>query len=149
MSTAANRDDDPLAAWESLLQAHARVSDELARELKNERDLELSWYEVLLHLSTAPGRRLRLQDLATKVLYSRSGLTRLVDRLATAGLVTREPCEEDRRGTWAVLTPEGLRTFRRAAPTHLRGIETHFISKLSAHEIAVIRSAMRRIAHRA
>jgi DNA-binding MarR family transcriptional regulator len=118
----------------------------LARELKNERDLELSWYEVLLHLSTAPGRRLRLQDLATKVLYSRSGLTRLVDRLATAGLVTREPCEEDRRGTWAVLTPEGLRTFRRSAPIHLRGIETHFISKLSDHEIAVIKSAMRRIA---
>jgi DNA-binding MarR family transcriptional regulator len=149
MSIAAHRYDEPLAAWEAFLQAHARVSDELARDLKKERDLELSWYEVLLHLSSAPGRRLRLQDLATRVLYSRSGLTRLVDRLASAGLVTREPCEEDRRGTWALLTPEGLRTFRRAAPTHQRGVEDHFIAKLSDHEIAVITSAMKRIAEHA
>ena len=88
-------------------------------------------------------------NLATQVLYSRSGLTRLVDRMVTAGLVEREPCEEDKRGTWAVLTPPGLRAFRRAAPTHVRGIDEHFVSKLSDEEIAIISSAMRRLADNA
>lgn len=138
--------DKALGAWESFLHAHARAWEQLSRELKEERGIELSWYDVLYQLSKAPGQRLRLQDLANRVLYSRSGLTRLVDRMAKAGLVTREPCEEDRRGTWAVLTAEGLRTFRRAAPTHLRGIQEHFVRKLTDEEVEVIARAMEKVA---
>jgi len=138
--------DGQLAAWRSLLEAHAAVTELLARELEDERGLPLAWYEVLLQLATAPGGRLRMQDLAQSVLLSKSGLTRLVDRMERDGLVSRERCPSDRRGTFAVLTSKGRTAFRRAAPVHLRGIQDHFAGHLDGDEAEVLHAVLARVA---
>lgn len=134
-----------LEIFGSFLKAHQQVAEALNKSLTDERGISLAWYEVLLELSYMPDGRLRLQDLAERVLYSRSGLTRLIDRMEKAELVKREPCDDDKRGTWAVLTNKGLREFRRAAPTHLRGIETEFFSRLTDDEVEAVGKAMSRI----
>ena len=126
------------------LRAHAAVVAALGAELEAERDLPLPWYDVLVSLSDCGGR-LRMQELADRVLFSRSGLTRLVDRMAGAGLVTRERCEDDRRGTFAVLTDAGARRLRDAAGVHLRGIDAHFASHLTDADVAALRSVLAKI----
>lgn len=141
----ARPDPQRLEAWRAFLRAHAVLTDTLDRELQAERDLPLAWYDVLLNLTEAPDHRLRMRDLADRVLLSRSGLTRLVDRMATAGLVSREPDPDDRRGTLACLTDTGLHTLRRAAPVHLRGVQQHFARYLRDDEVAVVRDALERI----
>ncbi|MGH7748822.1 MAG: MarR family winged helix-turn-helix transcriptional regulator [Candidatus Dormibacteria bacterium] len=138
-------DAERLAAWRLLLETHAAVVDRLSHELEAECDLPLTWYDVLLQLSLAPGGRLRMRDLADAVLLSRSGLTRLVDRMAAAGLVCREAHASDGRGANAVLTPAGRAALRRAAPVHLRGIEAHFARHLSDEDVAALRSALGRV----
>jgi DNA-binding MarR family transcriptional regulator len=100
---------------------------------------------VLLNLSEADADRLRMRDLADRVMLSRSGLTRLVDRMAAAGLVAREPDPDDRRGTLACITTEGMQTLRRAAPVHLRGIQEHFASHVRDDEVAVLQAALERV----
>ncbi len=127
------------------LRAHQQVYESLNKSLLEERGLSLPWYDVLLQLSESGEDRLRLQELADRVLYSRSGLTRLIDRMEAAGLVSREPCEDDRRGTFAVLTADGKRALRRAAPTHLRGIEKQFFSKLTGEQLSVVDEAMKEV----
>jgi DNA-binding MarR family transcriptional regulator len=131
---AAQPDSHRLDLFGSFLRAHAQIYEALNRDLLAERGISLPWYEVLLQLASAPESKLRLQDLAERVLYSRSGLTRLIDRMESAGLVKRQPCSHDKRGTFASLTPDGSREFRRAAPTHLRGIEEYFFRHLSEPE---------------
>jgi DNA-binding MarR family transcriptional regulator len=138
-------DPGKLAAWRSFLQAHAVVTEALGRELEAERDLPLSFYEVLLHLHEAPHGRLRMAELAERILLSKSGLTRLVDRMEEAGLVERAECPTDRRGIEAAITPVGRQTLREAAPVHLRGIEEHFASRLSAQEAETIERSLRKI----
>jgi DNA-binding MarR family transcriptional regulator len=128
--------DSRLAAWSTFLRAHARVVRELERELQADQDLALTDYDVLVQLAAAPERRLRMSDLADRLLLSRSGVTRLVDRLVADGLVERVMCESDRRGQWAALTGAGRDRLRRAAPTHLRGVATHFLDRLSADDLA-------------
>jgi DNA-binding MarR family transcriptional regulator len=138
-------DPERLAVWRLLLETHAAVVDRLSRELEAESDLPLTWYDVLLQLSGAPGGRLRMRDLAEAVLLSRSGLTRLVDRMEAAGLVCREAHPSDGRGANAVLTPAGRTALRRAAPVHLRGIDFHFARHLSDEEVATLRAALDRV----
>src|SRR5574341_775451 len=96
--------NDRLAAWAAFLRAHAAIKAKLERELLTERDLPLTWYEVLLHVD-AFGGGMRMQELARSVLLSKSGLTRLVDRMEAAGLVVRRTCESDRRGAFVDITP--------------------------------------------
>ena len=127
-----------LAAWRALLEAHAAVTDLLERELEQERGLPLSKFEVLLKLAEAPGGRLRMLELAHSVLLSKSGLSRLVDRMEEAELVRRERCPSDRRGAYAVLTDQGRALLRRAAPVHLRGIQEHFARHLADDEVQVL-----------
>jgi DNA-binding MarR family transcriptional regulator len=134
-----------LDAWRSFLRAHSKVTRLLDAELTAECDLPLGSYEVLLHLNEAPDRRLRMTDLADRVLLSRSGLTRLVDRLERDGLIRRESCPSDLRGTNAVLTDEGLDRLRSAAPIHLRGVREHIVDLLSEEELATIATAFGRI----
>ena len=122
------------AAWRSFLRAHATLVRRLEGELVAEHDLPLPSYDVLVQLSEAPGRRLRMTELADRVLLSRSGLTRLVDRLARDGLVERQACPDDARGTLAVLTDAGLDRLRTAWPTHLRGVAAH-LGRLSPAEV--------------
>lgn len=135
-----------LAAWRAFLRAHATVMDRLDHELQAEQGLLLTWYEVLLHLAEAPDDRLRLSDLASRLLVSRSGITRLVDRMVGAGLIERQACPTDRRGSFAVLTGDGRARLRRAAPVHLRGIEEHFARHLRPEEVGPVRAAMERLA---
>jgi DNA-binding MarR family transcriptional regulator len=115
-----------LELWERLIRAHSGIVGRLEEEMESAHGLSLRWYEVLLHLSRAPDGAMRMQDLADLALQSKSGLTRVVDRMEAAGLVTRQICPSDRRGVLAVITPEGRRRFRQAARVHVRGIERHF-----------------------
>jgi len=135
-----------MAAWRAFLEAHARATAQLSRELLDERSLPLAWYDVLVQLSEAPDQRLRMQELADRVLLSQSGLTRLVDRMQKDGLVERLRCASDGRGTFATLTPAGLRQLRSAYPTHLRGVRTWFADLLDDEEAAVLTRALQRVA---
>ena len=135
-----------MAAWRSFLTAHAAIVDRLGKEMEAATGLPLSWYEVLLSLFEADGRRLRMHVLADSLLLSRSAATRFVDRMEGAGLVERVQCPSDRRGTFVSMTDEGLDAFTRAAPLHLRGVEDHFAGHLSRDEAAQLASIMNRLA---
>jgi DNA-binding MarR family transcriptional regulator len=141
----ARPDPAQLAAWRRLLEAHATVTELLEHELVAERGLPLSRYDVLLNLAEAPEGRLRMQELSASVLLSKSGLSRLVDRMVEAGLVRRERCQDDRRGWFAVLTDQGRSALRRAAPVHLRGIHEHFARHLEPEEVQVLATALARV----
>ena len=134
-----------LEVWKQFLRAHRQLTGVLGAELEQERGLPLGWYEVLLHLANAPDDRLRMGDLADAAMLSPSGLTRVVDRMVDAGLVDREPCSSDRRVLYAQLTSSGRATLRRAAPTHLRGIEEHFASVLTDEDVAVLGRVLGRV----
>lgn len=127
------------------LRVHAAVLRRLEAELIAEHALPLSYYDVLLQLSEAQGRRLRMNDLAERVLLSRSGLTRLVDRMTRDGLVERQACPRDKRGMFAVLTDCGYARLRHAAPTHLRGIVAHMTGKLSDAELSALGRVLARL----
>jgi DNA-binding MarR family transcriptional regulator len=139
-------DDDRLEAWAAFLRAHAALTAALERELLSERGMPLSWYEVLLRLIAAPEGSLRMQELARAVFFSKSGVTRLIDRMEEAGLVERRHCPSDRRGTYASITDSGRSAFRRAVPVHLAGIREHFGNHLSDEETAVLRDVLSRVA---
>jgi DNA-binding MarR family transcriptional regulator len=121
--------------WRAFLRTHAETVGRLERDLAAEADMPLGWYDVLLQLAEAPDHRLRMADLADRVLLSRSGLTRLVDRLTAEGLVTREPFPGDARGLYTVLTAEGLARLRQAAPVHLAGVQRYWLSKFTDDEL--------------
>jgi DNA-binding MarR family transcriptional regulator len=127
-----------MLAWRRFLLAHARVTRRLENDLLAERQLPLASYDVLVQLVEAPERRLRMSELAERVLLSRSGLTRLVDRLEREGLVRREVCEDDARGLFTVLTAEGFDRLRSASPVHLRGVSDYAVGRLDEHEAAAL-----------
>lgn len=131
-----------LSVWRVFLRAHASIAGRLERDLVAAHALPLAWYDVLLQLAESPGQRMRMTDLATRVLLSRSGLTRLVDRLVADGLVERAACPSDARGTYTVLTGAGLGRLRDAAPTHLRGIGEYVAGPLSDREIDTLRGLL-------
>ena len=124
--------------WRTFLQAHALISRRLDEELRAEQSMSLAEYDALVQLALAPERRLRMSQLADRVLLSRSGVTRLVDRLVAAGFVDRTQCTTDARGAEAVITELGLTRLRRASRTHLRGIDHYFIGPLSEDELGAI-----------
>jgi DNA-binding MarR family transcriptional regulator len=134
-----------LELWEHLMRAHAGIVAQLEAEMESEQHLSLRWYEVLLHLNRAPEGQMRMQDLAAVSLQSKSGLTRLVDRMEEAGLVTRQSCPSDRRGVFAAITPAGRRRFKRAAPLHVRGIERHFGRHLAEGDSPALTSVLERL----
>jgi len=144
-TTSIRPDPSALASWRVFLRAHAVTTRRLEVELLAEQDLPLASYDVLVQLVDAPGRRLRMTELASAVLLSRSGLSRLVDRLQREGLVTREAASEDGRGMYAVLQPAGLSRLRTAAPTHLRGVAEHMTSKFSDAELQALRALLDRL----
>ena len=135
--TMSRPDPDRLAVWRSFLEAHAAITQTLAAELEAERSLPLGWYDVLLTLHEADGR-LRMHERAGRQLVNKSSLTRPIDRMTDAGYVEREPCLEDGRGQYAVLTREGRDTLRRAAPTHLRGVQEHFAQYLTDSDVVAL-----------
>jgi DNA-binding MarR family transcriptional regulator len=139
-------DDPRLDAWRTFLFAHAQVRRQLERELQAEQEMSLGEYEVLLFLAYSDERRLRMSELADRMVLSRSGATRLVDRLEAAGFVERVSCDTDRRGQWAQLTRAGYERLRAASPTHLRGIAEHFLDRIPADELAALRGTLERVA---
>ena len=134
-----------LLAWRQFLRAHALVTRRLESDLMSEQQLPLASYDVLVQLVEAPRRRLRMSELAERVLLSRSGLTRLVDRLEREGLVGREPCEDDARGLYSVLTDAGYERLRGATGTHLRGVAEHAMGRLDNDEARQLFALLSRI----
>jgi DNA-binding MarR family transcriptional regulator len=138
-------DDPRLAPWRAFLEAHARVSRRLDEELRAEHDLSLAEYDALLSIAQAPGRRIRMRQLSDRVILSKSGITRLIDRLVADGLVERSACLADARGAEAVMTAEGLARLRAASRTHLRGITEHFLEPIEGTDVASLERAMRAV----
>jgi DNA-binding MarR family transcriptional regulator len=140
--TSSRLTDTEMRAWQALLHAYRQVIRRLDRELRDEHDLPLAAYDVLLRLARVPDRALRMTDLAERVELSPSGLTRLVDRLVDKRLVERRTDPEDARVSLACLTEEGLRQLRRAARTHLRGIREQFTGRLSEPQLRSVASGL-------
>jgi DNA-binding MarR family transcriptional regulator len=130
-----------IAAWRGMLAVHSTMIARLDSELEREHGLPLTSYEVLLHLADSEEGSLRMGELAERLFLSRSGLTRLIDRLEKAGLVEREVCDSDRRGYFARLTDAGRERFDEARPTHLRGVREHFLSKLDRGDLDALARA--------
>jgi DNA-binding MarR family transcriptional regulator len=123
------------------------VIQRIERDLQAEGLPPLGWYDVLWALYRAPGRRLRINELAEQVVLSRTGMVRLVDRIEAAGLLRREPVPEDRRGAYAMITEEGVKMLRKMWPVYARGIEALFLAPVGA-DAAVVRDALERVAER-
>jgi DNA-binding MarR family transcriptional regulator len=138
-------DDPRLDAWRAFLRAHAQITRQLERELQSEASMALADYDVLVQLGNADEHRLRMSELADRLLLSRSGITRLVDRLERDGLVERRVCESDRRGQWAGLTDAGRERLRDASPTHLRGVAEHFLDRIPTDELDRMRRTLERV----
>ncbi|HTA14471.1 MAG TPA: MarR family winged helix-turn-helix transcriptional regulator [Solirubrobacteraceae bacterium] len=127
-----------LRAWRGLLRAHASLAKRLESRLEREHGLQLSSYEVLQHLVDAPAGRMRMCDLAEQAQLSRSGLTRLVDRLERDELLGRCTCEHDARGAYACLTEQGRERLSAARGTHRAVVREHFLSHFSEHELETL-----------
>jgi DNA-binding MarR family transcriptional regulator len=138
-------EDRELRAWRGLLRIHASLSKALDAELDAEHGLPLTSYEVLLFLSDAEDGKMRMCDLADSVLLSRSGLTRLVDRLERDGLLVRESCASDARGAFAKLTEGGREKLRTARETHLQGVRSLFLEHFTEEEQELLASFWERV----
>lgn len=145
MSTKQELDSTRNSVWRLFLTAQVRVIDQIETKLAEAELPPLEWYDVLLTLKEAPEHRLRLSELADKVLLSRSNLTRLVDRLEKAGLLHRQPCPTDRRGTFAVLTSKGLAMQQQMWPIYAKGIVEYFASHVSDSELKVFQCVLERM----
>jgi DNA-binding MarR family transcriptional regulator len=135
-----------LRAWRGLLRAHACLAKRLDAELESAHGLPMSSYEVLHHLEEANAGRMRMCDLAEQAQLSRSGLTRMVDRLARDGLIERCSCSHDARGSYACLTEPGRERLAEARGTHLAVIRAQFFSHFSEQELSVLADMWERIA---
>src|SRR2546421_5413941 len=131
-------------AWRSLLRAHATLMRQLDTDLEKKTGLALADFDVLAQLARAGGE-LRMTDLATRALLSRSGMTRRVARLVEEGLVRRADADEDGRGVVVALTDAGIARLAETAPVHLRGISERFVSKLDDQELAVLKNALDKV----
>jgi DNA-binding MarR family transcriptional regulator len=136
---------EELTVWRTLQRAQVHIARHLESELLVAHDLPLASYDVLTQLAEEPARRLRMNDLAGRVLLSRSGLTRLIDRLQREGLVAREACASDARGLFAVLTDAGAARLAEARPTYLRGIRAKFLDLLGPGEIGLVREMLAKL----
>ena len=135
-----------MSTWRAFLYAQSTVLPRLDAELRAATGLTLAEFDALAQLAFARDRRLRMSDLADRVLLSRSGVTRLVDRLEDDGYVRRDACAPDGRGAYAVLTEEGAERVRAAMPLHLAGVDAHFLNHLDASELAAVASGLERVA---
>jgi DNA-binding MarR family transcriptional regulator len=138
-------DDDRVTAWAGVLRVHAAVVPRLERALAAV-GMPLSWYDVLLELSSAPDRRLRMTELGARAVLSRERVSRVVDELERAGLVRRDRNPDDGRSLLAAITDDGRARLRAAAPVYLDGIAQHFGADLDDEEARVIGTALLRVA---
>jgi DNA-binding MarR family transcriptional regulator len=144
--TGADRIDEArMAAWLALLEAHEAVLSALEDRLQTDAGLPLAWHEVLVRLAGVPEGRMRMNHLARSLLLSKSGATRLIDRMVESGMVARQPCSSDRRVTYAVITDVGRDALRQALPGFVDSFDKAFSRHLSDRETAALQKALRRI----
>ena len=142
--TTSSPTSEQLAAWRVFLETAYALIDILDAEMQIERGISLGWYDALVHLEEAEGG-LRMNELAGRILLSKSGLTRVVDRMEEANLVRRERPADNRRVVLVHLTPEGLETLAAARMVHRRGIQEHFIRHLDPHRLETLPDALERL----
>ena len=140
--------DDEQRAWRAWIAASLLLPDRLSRDLQDEAGVSLADYEILVYLSESPDRRLRMSELADRTLSSRSRLSHQVDRLSDAGLVDRQPCSNDRRGYFAVLTSQGWDFLVASAPTHVASVREHLVDALTPEEFAEFGRLCAKVAER-
>jgi DNA-binding MarR family transcriptional regulator len=138
--------DDEQRTWRAYLAATQQLQEQLDRELQRDAGMPLAYYQILAMLSEAPGRMLRMSDLAALTWYSRSRLSHAVDRLEEHGWVERRRCPRDRRGAFAVLTDAGLALLVAAAPNHVAGVRRHLFDLLTREQLAQLDAICRTIA---
>jgi DNA-binding MarR family transcriptional regulator len=138
-------EDEVLAAWEAFVYAHATVMSRIERDLFDAGTISLTWYDVLVALSNAPEQRLRMGELAESLVLSRSGLTRLVDRIERAGLLQRVRSTDDRRGSVAVLTEAGMAAVEDTWPHYAKGVSQYFGRYLTVPERRALARGMAKV----
>ena len=131
--------------WRAFLETHSTVVKYLERRMQEQHGLALTWWDVLMQLSDVPEGRLRLGELAESVLLTRSGITRLLDRMIEAGLVVREPCPGDRRGYYAVITQQGRDTIERIGPDHSKDAWEVFLGHITDDEAVLMGKVFKRV----
>jgi DNA-binding MarR family transcriptional regulator len=141
-------DDEEMRAWRGLVEAYAELDAVLEADLVAGFGIDGGDYGVLVNLSEAPGQRLRMCDLAARLHLSPSGLTRRLDGLVRAGYVARQPSEDDRRVTLAVLTDAGRATLEAAAPVHVAGVRAHFVDHLTRTQLRQLGAAFESLRRR-
>ncbi len=133
------------AQWRAFRDGNALLNDVLARELDADSGLSLGEYEVLVRLSEAPGRTMRMSELADGLAHSRSRLTHTIRRMEAAGLVERTACREDARGVNATMTEAGWQRLVAAAPGHVRAVREHLVDVLTPEQLRALGSAMQAV----
>lgn len=133
------------AAYSSFVLANARLNERITSVLESEAGVELDAYEVIAVLDSEPGARMRLNELAQRIVLSKSGLTRRLDKLEKAGLIRREGCAEDRRGSFAVLTDKGRWASESALPRYQEAIRAHFGDRMTEGEARQLCALMKRV----
>jgi DNA-binding MarR family transcriptional regulator len=137
--------EDEQGSWRAWLAASLLLQDRLNRDLQAQTGLTMADYEILVRLSEAPDRRIRMSELADLTLSSRSRLSHQIDRMGQAGLVERQVCEDDRRGQFAVLTDKGWTTLVDAAPGHVDSVRAHLVDVLSPADFTALGSSCEQI----
>ncbi len=140
-------DDEEMAFWRDFVTVNLRVLDDISADLRAESDLTMDDYEVLVHLSEAPERRIRMSELSELVVQSRSRLTQRIDRMVQRGWVRRERCPEDGRGQYAVLTDAGLEVLADAAPGHVASVRRHLLDRLDRDQLRAAAAVLAVLAH--
>lgn len=134
--------EQELAVWRLFIKAHAHIIERIEQDLANQKRVPLTTYDVLIALFEAPDKKLRIGELLNKVVLSKSGVTRLVDRLEREGLIRREKSDVDKRGAYAALTEAGESELRRAWPVYARGIKQYFVSPLNEKSLQSLGKAL-------
>ncbi len=134
--------------WRAFLEATRRLDDQLDRELQHDAGMPLGYYTILVMLSEAPGRTLRLSDLAERTWSSRSRLSHAVDRLEEKGWVERISCPSDKRGAFALLTDAGFAVLEAAAPGHVEGVRRHLFDQLTPSQVEALGTISQKVAQR-
>jgi DNA-binding MarR family transcriptional regulator len=140
--------DAELHCWRSYFESSQRLLTQLEEELRAVSELSMADYHVLVLLSEAPGQRLRMGELANRLAFSPSRLTYQISSMERRGLVARQACPLDRRGSEAVLTAAGLLALRDAAPAHLASVRRHFMDDLDEAEITCLARVFDRLGQR-
>ena len=138
-------DPEEWRAWRNYISGQALLAGRLSRDLQDGHALALPDYEILVRLSEQPDHRMRMSSLAEEVVASKSRLSHQVSRLEGEGLVSREMCDSDGRGVFAVLTEAGFTRLQAAAPDHLQSVREHFVDLLEPHERKVIADVFERL----